>query len=75
MYEFFFIEFSDFPPGLALDALQCGMMAKLRDNARSNLDVCRADDHFLRSVEKLNLNQIKKFKVYGREYIFLSSIM
>ena len=31
--------------------------------------------NFSRSVEKLNLNQIKRFKVYKRENIFLSSIM
>ena len=31
--------------------------------------------NFSRSVEKLNLNQINKFKVYKRVYIFLSSIM
>ena len=33
------MEFSDFPSDLALHALQCGMMLRLRDNARSSLDV------------------------------------
>ena len=43
MYNFFFMEFSNFTPGLALRGLQCGMMVKLRDNTRSDLDECRAE--------------------------------
>ena len=34
---FFFMEFSNFPPSLALLALHCGIMVKLRDNAKSSL--------------------------------------
>ena len=33
---------SNFTPGLALHGLQCGMMVKLRDNTRSDMDECRA---------------------------------
>ena len=35
----FFTEFSNFLPALALYALHCGMIVKLRDNARTTLDV------------------------------------
>ena len=35
----FFTEFSKFLPALALYALHCEMMVKLRDNARTTLDV------------------------------------
>ena len=40
---FFFMGLSNFPPGLALRGLQCGMMVKLRDNSGSDLDECRAE--------------------------------
>ena len=40
---FFVMEFSNFPPSLALHGLQCGMMVKVRDNARSGLDECRTE--------------------------------
>ena len=52
------MEFSDFPPGLALYTLQCGMMVKVRDNTRSSLDECRAEGKL---SEKSNLNQFSKF--------------
>ena len=42
MYIFFFMEFSNFPPGLTLHGQQCGLMVKVRDNARSGPDECRA---------------------------------
>ena len=42
--NFFYMEFSDFPPGLALHALQCGMMVEVPDNPRSSLDECRPED-------------------------------
>ena len=35
MYKYFLIEFSNFLPAIALDALHCEMMVKLRDNART----------------------------------------
>ena len=41
--HFFSIEFSNFPPGLALHALHCRMMVKLCNNAKSSRDVCRAE--------------------------------
>ena len=46
MYNFV-MEFSNFPPGLALHGLQCGVMIKVRDNAKSSLDVCRAEYQLL----------------------------
>ena len=53
------MELTNFPPGLALPGLQCGMMVKVCNNARSALNEFRADgEYFSRSVEKLNLNQI-----------------
>ena len=41
--SFFFVEFSKFKLGLTLHGLQCGMIFKVRDNARSGLDECRAE--------------------------------
>ena len=35
------------------------------------MDVCRADDKFLRSVKTLNPNQFSKFKMYKGEHKFL----
>ena len=43
MYNFFFMEFSNFTPGLALHGLLCGMIIKVRDNTRSGLDECRVE--------------------------------
>ena len=37
------MELSNFPPGLALRGLQCGMMVKLRENTGSDVDECRAE--------------------------------
>ena len=37
------MEFSKFELGLALHGLQCGMIVKVRDNARTGLDECRAE--------------------------------
>ena len=51
MYNFF-REFSYSPSGLALHAVQCVMMVKLRDNARSDVDVCRADGQFFNVCRK-----------------------
>ena len=48
MYNFFFVEFSKFKLGLALHGLQCGMIVKVRDNARSGLDECRAEGQLLK---------------------------
>ena len=65
MYNFFFMEFSNFPPGLALRGLQCGMTVKVCDTARSGLDVTlRAN--FQRCVETLNFNQFSKFRKIWR---------
>ena len=46
MYNFFFMEFSNFTLGLTLHGLQCRMMVKVRDNVRSDLDECRAEGQF-----------------------------
>ena len=48
MYEFFFVNFSDFPKGIALHAQQCEMMFDVHDNTRSSLDVCRTNDQLLK---------------------------
>ena len=48
MYEFLFLDFSDFPKGIALHVQQCGMMVDVHDNTRSNLDVCRTNGQLLK---------------------------
>ena len=48
MYEFFFLDFSDFPKGIALHAQHRGMMVDVHDNTRSSLDVCRTNGQLLK---------------------------
>ena len=69
------MELSNFTLGLALHGLQCGMMVKARDNARSSLDEWMnvpPNANFQRSVKTPNINQFSKFKVYKKEQIFPS---
>ena len=47
---FFFMGLSNFTLGLALHGLQCGMMVKVRDNARSTLDEYRAEGQLLKNI-------------------------
>ena len=62
MYIFFFREFSYFPSGLPLHALQSGMMIKLRDNAGLSQDVCRADGQFFNMCRKTKSQSNLKIK-------------
>ena len=60
------MEFSDFSPGLALHAQQCGMMVEVHDNMRPSLDICRTNGQLLnifRSTKyqsNLKIRSVKK---------------
>ena len=60
------MELSNFTPGLALRGLQCGMMVKLRDNTRSDLDECHAEGQLSKICRKakslINFSNLKCIK-------------
>ena len=69
MNKCFFIEFSNFPPALALYTPHCEMMIKLRDNARTSLDVHTI---FIANLGRASVLKVSKLFMISSTQTFLT---